>query len=257
MQVINGTFPPAVDRHNAFIEGGKARRQLAETAANLARLSKGEQSRVRAEVLRWALRDEIRAKRIYDDGEETEDVLEDPKVVESEKVSCLELAQSFYSEDNLQPAEDNAATSDDKEPVIEENGVTSEDKALASEDKELNGIIADGVATDTKMDEDNDQQPTVDDNEPNGIATDAQMDEVEADKELPFHEDESTKKEDKVKVCRMSDFTSSYPTNDSGTAPSSPHGKSGVRGAGYIGSHRSTPAFFPNKARLLTRSVVL
>ncbi|KZS89975.1 hypothetical protein SISNIDRAFT_488832 [Sistotremastrum niveocremeum HHB9708] len=193
--IINGNYPPAEERHKAFIKGGKARRLLAESAANLSRLSEGERGRVRYEVLRWALRDERRPKRIVDESDEqpapaqTDAPTEEPKVDEPEN-----------------PSQEKDVTLEDKQPAADSTDPVPEDKPLGAEASEVKELNGDG---DVHMAEaEAEAEPAA--KESNIVA------DTEVDKELPFHPEEPTKNE-ALKECHFSFSPAPAPPRPTGS----------------------------------------
>ncbi|KAK0463602.1 uncharacterized protein EV420DRAFT_1519089 [Desarmillaria tabescens] len=68
--VLNETYPPAMQAHDMFMAGGKARKVLNQNAGERGTVTPNDVERLTRFLLSWVLRDEMVARRIADDGGE-------------------------------------------------------------------------------------------------------------------------------------------------------------------------------------------
>ncbi|KAK0211213.1 hypothetical protein DFS33DRAFT_1298206 [Desarmillaria ectypa] len=68
--VLNEAYPPAMQAHDMFMAGGKARKVLDQNAGERGTVTPNDAERLTRFLLYWALRNEMVAKRITDDGVE-------------------------------------------------------------------------------------------------------------------------------------------------------------------------------------------
>jgi len=67
--VLNGSYPPVQSRHERFMKGGKERATLDKDASLKGVMTSREVSELTKLLIRWVLRDSVKAEKVIEDCE--------------------------------------------------------------------------------------------------------------------------------------------------------------------------------------------